>query len=116
MTTMRTRATSKSHYLMRPDLGRSFDDEARSVLPARCPAGADLQVVIGDGLSAAAVIAPAAVTLAGGAQSNHLRPARPMRRKALRRRRIHRRSPRRRLPRPIYRQAPPAIPILTNGS
>src|SRR5262249_29628511 len=54
---VKTRAISKSHYLMRPDLGRCFDDESRAVLPTRCPSGMDLQVVIGDGLSAAAVTA-----------------------------------------------------------
>jgi ethanolamine ammonia-lyase small subunit len=52
---VRTRATSKSQYLMRPDLGRQLDDEARPTLVARCPRGTDLQVVIGDGLSATAV-------------------------------------------------------------
>src|SRR2546423_15536377 len=31
---VRTRAAGKGQYLMRPDLGRLFDDEARSVLPA----------------------------------------------------------------------------------
>jgi ethanolamine ammonia-lyase small subunit len=52
-----TRAAGKEQYLLRPDLGRQFSAEARSILPQRCPAGCDLQVVIGDGLSAAAVAA-----------------------------------------------------------
>jgi ethanolamine ammonia-lyase small subunit len=52
-----TRAADKQQYLMRPDLGRLFSDEARKTLRASCPAGTDLQVVIGDGLSAAAVVA-----------------------------------------------------------
>lgn len=52
---VQTRATSKAEYLMRPDLGRRLDDLARERLVAECPAGADLQVVIGDGLSATAV-------------------------------------------------------------
>jgi ethanolamine ammonia-lyase small subunit len=52
---VRTRAASKSQYLMRPDLGRQFDDESQSMLTGRCPRGADLQLVIGDGLSATAV-------------------------------------------------------------
>lgn len=50
-----TRAKSKAEYLVRPDLGRSLDDHAREVIARDCPQGADLQVVIGDGLSAAAV-------------------------------------------------------------
>jgi len=50
-----TRATTKEQYLLRPDLGRQLSDRAKEQLRAQCPAGADLQVVIGDGLSAAAV-------------------------------------------------------------
>lgn len=54
---VRTRAASKAEYLVRPDLGRRLDDAARARVAAECPAGADLQVVIGDGLSATAVAA-----------------------------------------------------------
>src|SRR5262249_22446482 len=50
-----TCATGKAEYLMRPDLGRRLDDAARTEVAKQRPAGADLQVVIGDGLSAAAV-------------------------------------------------------------
>jgi len=42
---------------MRPDLGRQLDDHARAAVAANCPRGAGLQVVVGDGLSAAAVAA-----------------------------------------------------------
>ncbi len=52
-----TRAAGKGAYLMRPDLGRQLSDEARRLVTENCPAGADLQVVVGDGLSAAAVVA-----------------------------------------------------------
>jgi ethanolamine ammonia-lyase small subunit len=52
-----TRAAGKEQFLMRPDLGRRLDDAGRQALAARCPAGADLQVAVGDGLSAAAVAA-----------------------------------------------------------
>jgi len=55
--TLQTRAASKAEYLMRPDLGRQLGAEARARLRELCPAGADLQVVIGDGLSATAVAA-----------------------------------------------------------
>ncbi|MGH7964533.1 MAG: ethanolamine ammonia-lyase subunit EutC [Candidatus Binatia bacterium] len=51
-----TCANSKAEYLLRPDLGRHLHDTARTELIRRCPAGADLQVMIGDGLSAAAVV------------------------------------------------------------
>jgi ethanolamine ammonia-lyase small subunit len=50
-----TRAVSRQEYLLRPDLGRQLDDEARRLVRERCPASAGLQVVVGDGLSAAAV-------------------------------------------------------------
>jgi ethanolamine ammonia-lyase small subunit len=52
-------ASSKAEYLRRPDLGRKLAEESRELVRARCPAGRDLQVVIGDGLSATAVAAQA---------------------------------------------------------
>jgi ethanolamine ammonia-lyase small subunit len=51
-----TRARSKSEYLLRPDLGRRLDEASLGTL-GRLPKGADFQVAIGDGLSAAAVAA-----------------------------------------------------------
>jgi ethanolamine ammonia-lyase small subunit len=54
---VRTRARDKSEYLMRPDLGRRLDDDARAAVVRECAPGADVQVVIGDGLSVAAVAA-----------------------------------------------------------
>jgi ethanolamine ammonia-lyase small subunit len=54
-----TLATSKDEYLQRPDLGRRLDDSAKNQLAAQCPTEADLQVVIGDGLSVTAVSAQA---------------------------------------------------------
>ena len=60
-----TQAPSKDDYLLRPDLGRRFSVRARARISECCPAGQDLQVVIGDGLSVAAVAAqvPALVPL-----------------------------------------------------
>lgn len=52
-----TQATSKTQYLARPDLGRRLSDEARSVIVQRCPVNADLQIIVGDGLSVSAVAA-----------------------------------------------------------
>ena len=52
-----TRATSKNEYLLRPDLGRSLSDAAAKKVAEQCPPGADLQIVIGDGLSVTAVAA-----------------------------------------------------------
>jgi ethanolamine ammonia-lyase small subunit len=48
-------AGDRSTYLRRPDLGRALSPEARDEVARRCPPGADLQVVVGDGLSVAAV-------------------------------------------------------------
>ena len=54
-----TCATSKQEYLLRPDLGRRLDASARDMIVNRCPANVDVQIVLGDGLSAAAVQAQA---------------------------------------------------------
>jgi ethanolamine ammonia-lyase small subunit len=54
---VRTRAASKDQYLLRPDLGRAFDDSSRETLRKLCPRGSDLQIAIGDGLSVPAVAA-----------------------------------------------------------
>jgi ethanolamine ammonia-lyase small subunit len=53
---VRTQARDKAEYLMRPDRGRRLDDAAREAVAGQCPRGADVQVVIGDGLSVAAVV------------------------------------------------------------
>jgi ethanolamine ammonia-lyase small subunit len=50
-----TMTASKEEYLRRPDLGRRLGEDARSQLATRCPLNADLQIVIGDGLSVTAV-------------------------------------------------------------
>jgi ethanolamine ammonia-lyase small subunit len=52
-----TKARSKQEFLLRPDLGRALDEPGRGEVARRCPPGVDLQVVIGDGLSASAVAA-----------------------------------------------------------
>lgn len=52
---VRTRAASKAEYLRRPDLGRKLDNDSRERVRANCPARVDMQLVIGDGLSATAV-------------------------------------------------------------
>ncbi len=50
-----TQASSKAEYLLRPDLGRQLSRTGRDQIIRRCPVGVDLQIIIGDGLSAAAV-------------------------------------------------------------
>ena len=54
---VRTRARRKDEYLLRPDLGRHFDDAARAEIQRRCSRGNDVQIAIGDGLSVPAVAA-----------------------------------------------------------
>lgn len=50
-----TCATSKAEYLLRPELGRQLSPDAIKEIESRCPKKADIQIVIGDGLSVTAV-------------------------------------------------------------
>ena len=50
-----TRASSKLEYLARPALGREFSHESREEILRRCLPGGNIQIVIGDGLSALAI-------------------------------------------------------------
>ncbi|HJY87771.1 MAG TPA: ethanolamine ammonia-lyase subunit EutC [Candidatus Acidoferrales bacterium] len=50
-----TLAANKDDYLLRPDHGRRCREDAVRTIQARCTPGADLQIVIGDGLSVTAV-------------------------------------------------------------
>ena len=45
----------KEQYLLRPDLGRRLSDDARKVIAERCAKGPDVQICVGDGLSAQAI-------------------------------------------------------------
>jgi ethanolamine ammonia-lyase small subunit len=61
---VQTRVTGgKQEYLLRPDLGRRLSDAARETMADGCAFGADVQVCIGDGLSAAAIEANVAAIL-----------------------------------------------------
>jgi ethanolamine ammonia-lyase small subunit len=77
---VQTLATSKDEFLLRPDRGRRFDDRARETIVRECPTGIDLQIVIGDGLSVAAVAAQAPhllPQLIAGAENRGWRVGRP---------------------------------------
>src|SRR5262249_2777435 len=50
-----SQAESKAQFLLRPDLGRKFSSAAREQIDKQCAKTPDLQIVIGDGLSLAAV-------------------------------------------------------------
>lgn len=55
MFTVQTRVTSQEEFLLRPDLGRLLSDEAKATIAQRCVSKPQVQIVVGDGLSAAAV-------------------------------------------------------------
>ena len=64
MTEVRTKCRSKDEYLTRPDLGRCFDEENQAKIRAALPQKPKVQIVIGDGLSSAAITANAMDCLA----------------------------------------------------
>ena len=53
--TVHTQVADQDEYLLRPDLGRRLSDEAKATIAERCTQGPQVQVVVGAGLSAAAV-------------------------------------------------------------
>ena len=56
---LQTRCKDKEEYLTRPDLGRCFDEENANKLCAAISGKPKVQIVIGDGLSSAAILANA---------------------------------------------------------
>ena len=56
---LQTRCENKDMYLTRPDLGRCFDEENQKKLRQAIPDPPRVQLVIGDGLSSAAILANA---------------------------------------------------------
>jgi ethanolamine ammonia-lyase small subunit len=54
---VQTQAHDKNEFLLRPDRGRRLSAEATDAIRTRCRTGIDLQIVVGDGLSATAVAA-----------------------------------------------------------
>ncbi len=53
--TVQTRVSTQDEYLLRPDLGRELDEDSKRVVAEKCVKQPQVQVVVGDGLSAAAV-------------------------------------------------------------
>lgn len=53
--TVQTMVADRDEYLLRPDLGRRLSEEAKKVIAERCVKNPQVQIVVGDGLSAAAV-------------------------------------------------------------
>ena len=54
-----TKCRDKDEYLTRPDLGRCFDEENQKKIKAAVPNAPRVQIVVGDGLSSAAILANA---------------------------------------------------------
>ncbi len=61
---LQTRCRSKDEYLTRPDLGRCFDESQQQVIRGTVPTPPRVQLVVGDGLSSAAITANAMDCLA----------------------------------------------------
>ena len=59
LVSLQTRCKDKDQYLTRPDLGRCFDEENQKKLKEAVPTAPKVQIVIGDGLSSAAILANA---------------------------------------------------------
>ena len=59
MTEVQTRCRSKDEYLTRPDHGRCFDEENQQKIRSAIPGTPRVQIVVGDGLSSAAITANA---------------------------------------------------------
>lgn len=53
--TVTTQVADRGEYLLRPDLGRRLSDEAKKIIAERCTKKPNVQICVGDGLSAAAV-------------------------------------------------------------
>jgi ethanolamine ammonia-lyase small subunit len=59
MVSVQTRCHDKDEYLTRPDLGRIFDEENQSKIRSAVSGKPVVQIVVGDGLSSAAIMANA---------------------------------------------------------
>lgn len=52
---VQTKVTTQDEFLLRPDLGRELDDDAKRLIAEKCAKKPQVEIVVGDGLSAAAV-------------------------------------------------------------
>ena len=59
LVSVKTRCEDKDQYLTRPDLGRCFDEENAQKIRAAVNGAPRVQIVVGDGLSSAAIMANA---------------------------------------------------------
>ena len=56
MLPLQTAAADAEQFLARPDLGRQLGEESMALVRSRCVQSPDVQIVVGDGLSATAVM------------------------------------------------------------
>ena len=61
---VQTRCKDKEEYLTRPDLGRCFDKKNQEIIKKSVPSPPTVQIVVGDGLSSAAITSNALDCLA----------------------------------------------------
>ena len=81
MVAVQTCCHSKDEYLTRPDLGRIFDPENQAIIRKNTPKTPTVQIVIGDGLSSAAITANAMDCMAAlldGLKLRHIDSAPPI--------------------------------------
>ncbi|WP_300260936.1 ethanolamine ammonia-lyase subunit EutC [Clostridium sp.] len=52
---LKTMCTDKDEYVTRPDLGRKFSEETIEVIKEKCDKNPKVQIMVGDGLSSAAI-------------------------------------------------------------
>lgn len=53
--TVHTQVADRGEYLLRPDLGRLLTEESKRIIAEKCVKKPDVQICVGDGLSAAAI-------------------------------------------------------------
>ncbi len=78
---LQTRCRDKDEYLTRPDMGRCFDEENAAKLRTAIPKAPKVQIVVGDGLSSAAILANAMDCMAAiqeGLQIRGIRAEKPV--------------------------------------
>ena len=61
---VKTKCKDKDEYLTRPDFGRCFDEENQQIIRSNISGKPRVQIVVGDGLSSAAILANAADCMA----------------------------------------------------
>ncbi|HHV79492.1 MAG TPA: ethanolamine ammonia-lyase subunit EutC [Firmicutes bacterium] len=56
LVSVRSQCSSRQEYVQRPDLGQKLAEESKEILRSQCPRGAQVQIVVTDGLSSSAIV------------------------------------------------------------